>query len=46
VAAGIGLVASRAVWTSQAWFFPYARFWVWVILVFVRLLSGRWSSQQ
>jgi hypothetical protein len=45
VAAGIGLVAARAVWTSQAWLFPYALFWLWVILVSVRFLSGRWPSQ-
>jgi len=45
VAAGIGLVAARAVWTSPAWLFPYALFWIWVIVVSVRFLAGRWSSQ-
>ena len=45
MAAGIGLVAARAVWTSPAWLFPYALFWIWVIVVSVRFLAGRWSSQ-
>jgi hypothetical protein len=45
VAAGIGLVAARAVWTSSAWLGPYALFWLWVIMVSVRFLTGRSPSQ-
>ena len=45
LAAGIGLVAARAVWTSPAWLVPYALFWLWVIVVSVRFLAGRSPSQ-
>jgi hypothetical protein len=45
IAAGIGLVAVRAVWTSPAWLLPYALFWLWVIVVSVRFLAGRSPSQ-
>jgi hypothetical protein len=45
VAAGIGLVAARAVWTSPAWLVPYALFWLWVLVVSVRFLAGRSPSQ-
>ena len=45
VAAGIGLVAVRAVWTSPAWLLPYALFWLWVIVVSVRFLADRSPSQ-
>ncbi|HEX3199523.1 MAG TPA: hypothetical protein VHR39_18415 [Propionibacteriaceae bacterium] len=38
VAGGVGLVLSRAVWTSEIWLLPYAFFWLWVIIVSVRLL--------
>ena len=41
VASGIGLILSRAVWTSEIWFFPYALFWIWVIVIAVLLLRGR-----
>ncbi len=41
VVAGVGLIAVRADWTSQAWFFPYLVFWIWVIIVSVRLLLRR-----
>jgi len=45
VAAGVGLVAARAVWTSPAWLVPYALFWLWVIVVSVRFLAGDRRSQ-
>lgn len=38
VAAGAGLILSRAVWTNEVWFLPYAIFWIWTIIVSVRLL--------
>ena len=38
VVAGIGLILSRVVWTNEIWFFPYAIFWIWTIIVSVRLL--------
>jgi hypothetical protein len=41
VVAGFGLVAARAVWTTNAWFVPYALFWVWFIALCVGLLRGR-----
>jgi hypothetical protein len=37
---GIGLIAARAVWTTSVWFFPYALFWLWVLVVSVRFLTG------
>ena len=40
VLAGVGLAASRFVWTSSAWFFPYALFWLLVIAVSIRLLRA------
>jgi hypothetical protein len=45
LAAGIGLVAARAVWTTSVWFLPYALFWLWVIALSVRLLAGKPSSR-
>jgi hypothetical protein len=41
LAAGIGLIAARAVWTTSVWFIPYALFWLWVIVLSVRLLAGK-----
>lgn len=38
VASGVGLALSRFVWTTNAWLLPYALFWIWVVLVCVRLL--------
>ena len=38
VVAGAGLILSRVVWTNEVWFFPYAIFWIWTIIVSVRLL--------
>jgi hypothetical protein len=38
VASGVGLALSRFVWTTDAWLLPYALFWIWVIVVCIRLL--------
>jgi hypothetical protein len=38
VATGVGLVASRFVWTSELWTLPYLLFWLWVLVLSVRLL--------
>jgi hypothetical protein len=40
IAAGAGLIVSRAAWTTYLWFFPYALFWLWVLVVSVRSLTG------
>jgi hypothetical protein len=37
-------VVGRALWRSPVWLIPYTLFWVWVIIVSVRLLRGRWRS--
>ncbi len=41
VASGLGLAASRAVWTSEVWMVPYGMFWLWVVVLSVLLLRGR-----
>jgi hypothetical protein len=41
VVAGIGLIVSRFVWTSDVWLGPYFLFWIWVIVVCVQLLRDR-----
>jgi hypothetical protein len=41
IISGIGLALSRFFWTSEIWLLPYGLFWVWVIVVCVRLL--RWT---
>jgi hypothetical protein len=38
VATGVGLVASRFVWTSELWTLPYLLFWLWMLVLSVRLL--------
>lgn len=38
VVGGVGLVLSRAAWTSPVWLLPYAFFWLWVIIISFRLL--------
>ena len=38
VVGGVGLILSRAIWTSEIWLVPYGFFWLWVIIVSVRLL--------
>ena len=47
VVAGIGLVLSRFVWTTGAWYAPYFAFWIWVVVVSVQLVRGRlrWSGR-
>ncbi len=39
--AGAGLVAARALWTSPVWIVPYLLFWLWVMVLSVRLLKAR-----
>ena len=39
--AGVGFVASRAVWTSYLWLVPYALFWLWLLVVSTRMLRAR-----
>jgi hypothetical protein len=41
IVAGAGLVAVRAIWTAQLWLIPYALFWIWVVVVSVRLIGDR-----
>ncbi len=38
IAAGTGLVLSRAVWTNQIWLLPYLFFWIWVLALSIVLL--------
>ncbi len=44
VVVSVGLVVARFVWTSEFWLLPYLLFWVWVLVVSVRLLRHpeRW----
>jgi hypothetical protein len=53
IASGLGLVISRFFWTSEIWFLPYAAFWIWMIILCVKLvrrpatvLSGADGSTQ
>lgn len=41
LAACVGFVVSRFFWTGSVWLFPYAAFWLWLIVIFVRLLRTR-----
>ncbi len=43
LAAGIGSVLARAVWTESYAFLPFAAFWIWVGVVSVALLLGRFA---
>jgi hypothetical protein len=45
VVTALGFVVGRALWTSPIWLIPYSLFWVWVIIVCVQLLRGRWRSE-
>ncbi len=47
VAAGVGLVVARFVWTNEFWIAPYFAFWIWVVVVSVQLLRVRvrWGGQ-
>jgi hypothetical protein len=38
IASGLGLVISRFFWTSWVWYLPYFAFWIWVIIICVRLI--------
>ena len=38
IVAGLGLVAARFVWTSDLWTVPYLLFWVWLLVLSVRLI--------
>jgi hypothetical protein len=46
VVAGLALVVARFVWTTAVWSVGYALFWVWILVVCIRLIlrPGRWSS--
>ncbi|MDP9273099.1 MAG: hypothetical protein M3O93_06160 [Chloroflexota bacterium] len=38
IVAGLGLVAARFVWTRELWTVPYLLFWVWVLVLSIRLI--------
>jgi hypothetical protein len=38
IVAGLGLVAARFVWTSDLWTVPYLLFWVWLLVLSIRLI--------
>lgn len=38
LAAGAGLIVTRAVWTTYLWLIPYALFWSWILTVSTRML--------
>lgn len=42
--AGVGSVLARAVWTLPAAFVPFAAFWLWVAVLSVALLMGRFAG--
>ena len=46
VVAGIGLVVARFAWTAGFWGVGYALFWLWIIVVCIRLIvrPDRWSN--
>jgi hypothetical protein len=44
IISGLGLALSRFFWTSEIWLLPYLLFWLWMIIVCVRLL--RWSPAE
>jgi hypothetical protein len=45
LAAGVGQVLARAVWTSDVAFVPFTVFWAWAAVVCVLLFSGRLVRQ-
>jgi hypothetical protein len=47
VVAGLALVVARFVWTSGVWSAGYALFWLWILVVCIRLIlrPGRWSTK-
>jgi len=46
VVAGLGLVVARFVWTTGFWGVGYTLFWLWVLVVCIRLIRrpDRWSN--
>ena len=38
IVAGLGLVPARFVWTSELWTVPYLLFWVWALVLSIRLI--------
>jgi hypothetical protein len=46
IVAGVGLVVARFVWTTGVWGVGYTMFWVWIIVVCIRLIRRpeRWSN--
>ena len=43
VLSGVGSVLARAVWTNDVAFLPFAAFWLWVAVLSVVLLRGRFA---
>lgn len=43
IVAGVGQVLGRAVWTHDIAFVPFTAFWIWVLVVSVLLLRGRFA---
>ncbi len=41
--AGVGSVLARAVWTQEIAFVPFAAYWIWVAVLSVVLLTGRFA---
>lgn len=41
--AGVGSVLARAVWTEDYAFIPFTAFWIWVAVISVELLLGRFA---
>jgi hypothetical protein len=46
VLAGVGQVLARAVWTEGIAFVPVTAFWVWVAVVSVLLIRGRFAGPE
>jgi hypothetical protein len=46
VVGGLGLVLSRAAWTSSIWYFPYLVFWIWVIILSAWLIRRSLAGRQ
>ncbi len=44
IVSGVGLVLSRAAWTSEIWLLPYGVFWLWVVTMSFGLLRRASSS--
>jgi len=41
IAAAVGFLVGRAVWTTPVWLIPYSIFWIWVVAVSIQLFRGR-----